>query len=63
LEAFEAHSGIVVRVREDRWKSQFAGKRGTIQKPLVGYAHGAVEVLLEDGSLRSFWLADLSLVD
>ncbi len=53
----------MVRVRNDRWKSEFAGMRGIIQRPLVSYAHGAVEVLLEDGRLRSFWLSDLSMVD
>jgi hypothetical protein len=51
-----------VRVRNGHWKSQFAGMRGTIQMPWVSYAHGAVSVLLEDGSLRLFWLPDLSVV-
>jgi hypothetical protein len=63
LESYEAHRGAAVRVRNGHWKSQFAGMRGTIHKPWVSYAHGAVNVLLEDGSLRSFWLSDLSLVN
>ena len=63
MESYEAHRGTVVRVREGHWKSQFAGMHGTIQKPWVSYAHGAVNVLLEDGSLRLFWLADLAMVD
>ena len=63
MESSEAHKGTVVRVRDGDWKSQFAGMRGTIQKPWVSYAHGAVNVLLEDGSLRSFWLPDLAMVN
>jgi len=54
----------VVRVREDHWKSQFAGMRGTIPELWVSYAPaGAAEVLLEDGSLLLFWLTDLCVVD
>jgi hypothetical protein len=63
LESYEAHRGTVVRVREGHWKSQFGGMRGTIQMPWVSYEHGAVNVLLEDGSLRLFWLSDLAVVD
>jgi len=64
LQANEARRGTVVRVREDHWKSQFASMRGTIPELWVSYAPaGAAEVLLEDGSLRLFWLSDLSLVD
>ena len=63
MQADEARGGTVVRVRNGHWKSQFGGMRGTIQKPWVSYAHGAVNVLLEDGSLRLFWLSDLSWVD
>jgi hypothetical protein len=37
--------------------------RGTIQMPWVSYEHGAVNVLLEDGSLRLFWLSDLAVVN
>jgi hypothetical protein len=37
--------------------------RGTMQKPWASCAHGAVDILLEDGSLRLFWLSDLSVVD
>jgi len=52
-----------VRVREGHWKSQFAGMCGTIQEPWVSAVHGVVDVLLEDGNSRLFWLADLSVVD
>ena len=62
MESYEAHRGTVVLVRNGHWKSQFGGMRGTIQKPWVSYAHGAVNVLLEDGSLRLFWLPDLSVM-
>jgi hypothetical protein len=63
LESYEAQTGTVVRVREGHWKSECAGMRVTIQGAWVSGAHGAVDVLLEDGSLRLFWLADLSVVD
>jgi len=51
-----------VRVRERHWKSEFAGMYGTIQKCLGGSEHAAVDVLLEDGHLKLFWLADFSVV-
>jgi len=63
LQAYEARRGTVIRVRDGHLKSQFAGMRGTIQKRWASCAHGAVDVLLEDGSLRLFWLHDLSVVD
>ena len=63
MEWYETHRGTAVRVREGHWKSQFAGMRGTIQESWVSVAHGAVDVLLEDGSLRLFWLSDLSMMD
>jgi hypothetical protein len=63
LQAYEACRGTAVRVREGHLKSQFAGMCGTIQEPWVSSVHGAVDVLLEDGNSRLFWLADLSVVD
>ena len=51
-----------MRVRERHWKSEFAGMYGTIQKCLGGSEHAAVDVLLEDGHLKLFWLADFSVV-
>ena len=64
MQAFEARRGTVVRVREGYWKNEFSGMRGTIQELWVSDAPaGAVEVLLEDGTLRLFWLSDLSVVD
>ena len=64
MQANEARRGTVVRVREGHWKSRFAGMRGTVQEGRIGYVPtGAAEVLLEDGSLRFFWLTDLSVVD
>jgi hypothetical protein len=63
LQAFDARRGTVVRVKNGHWKSQFSGMHGTIQEWLVGYVPaGAAEVLLEDGSLRLFWLSDLTVV-
>jgi hypothetical protein len=63
LESYQAQTGTVARVREGHWKSECAGMRATIQGAWVSGAHGAVDVLLEDGSLRLFLLADLSVVD
>jgi hypothetical protein len=63
MESYEAHRGTVVRVREGHWNGEFAGMRGTIQESWISVVHGAVDILLEDGSLRLFWLADLSVVD
>jgi len=49
---------------EGHRKNGFSGMRGTIQELWVSYAPaGAAEVLLEDGSLRLFWLRDLVVVD
>jgi len=64
LQAYEARSGTVGRVSEGPWKSDFAGMRGTIQELWVSAAPaGAAEVLLENGSLRLFWVRDLVVVD
>jgi hypothetical protein len=63
LESQEGHSGTVVRVSEGHGKTDFGGMRGTIQELWVSDAPaGAAEVLLEDGSLRLFWFADLAVV-
>jgi hypothetical protein len=54
----------MVRVREGPWKTEFASMRDTIQELWASDAPaGAAEVLLEDGNLRLFWLADLEKVD
>ena len=64
MQASEARGGTMVRVREGHWKSEFSGMRGTIQELWASDAPaGAAEVLLEDGNLRLFWLADLEPVD
>jgi hypothetical protein len=60
---YEAVRGTAVRVREGRWKNEFAGMSGTIQKRWGNSEHAAVDVLLEDGRLEVFWLPDLSVVD
>jgi hypothetical protein len=63
LQAYEARRGRVVQVRQDNWKDDLAGMRGTIQDRWGNSEHAAVEVLLEDGSSELFWLADLAEVD
>jgi hypothetical protein len=50
-------------VREDHWKRQFAGMRGTVQNCWGQPEHAAVDVLLVDGRSELFWLLDLSVVD
>ena len=61
--AYEARRGTVVRVREEHWKSQFAGMRGTVQGLWGQLEHVVVDVLLEDGRRELFWLPDLAVVD
>ena len=60
LQAEEARRGTVVRVREEHWKSQFAGMRGKVQNLWGQSEYAAVEVLLEDGRSELFWLPDLA---
>jgi hypothetical protein len=63
VERYEARRGTVVRVREEHWKSQFAGMHGTIQKCWGNSEHATVDVLLEDGRSELFWLSNLEAVD
>ena len=63
LESYEARRGTVVQVREGHWKSEFAGMYGTIQSCWGQSEHAAVDVLLEDGRSKLFWLPDLAVVD
>ena len=62
LEAYDARRGIVVRVREGHWKSDFAGMLGTVQEVWGQSEHAAVDVLMEDGRLELFWLPNLDAV-
>ena len=50
----------MVCVREEHWKSQFAGMRGTVQNLWGQSEYAAVEVLLEDGRSELFWLPGLA---
>jgi hypothetical protein len=63
LEAYDARRGIVVRVREDHWKADFAGMLGTVQKVWGQSEYAAVDVLMEDGRLELFWLPNLDAVE
>ena len=63
LEAYDAHRGTVVRVREGHWKTDFAGMVGTVQKCWGQSEHAAVDVLMEDGTLHLFWLPNLDVVE
>ena len=63
MEWYEARRGTVVRVREEHWKSDFAGMLGTIQHCWGQSEHAAVDVLLEDRRAELFWLPDLDVAD
>jgi hypothetical protein len=63
LQAYEAHRGTVVRVRDGHWKDQFAGMRGTVQNLWGNSEHATVDVLLEDGRSELFRLPNLAAVD
>ena len=63
MQAYEARRGTEVRVREDHWKSRFAGMSGAVQHIWGNSEHVAVDVLLDDGRSELFWLDDLSVVD
>ena len=63
LEAYEARRGSLVRVREGHWKTEFAGKVGTVQKCWGQSAYAAVDVRLEVGRSELFWLSSLDVMD
>jgi hypothetical protein len=59
LESNEVHPGMVVRVREDRRRPEFAGMVGTVRKSYGATEYLAVDVELEDGQLELFWFHQL----
>jgi hypothetical protein len=63
LQAYEARSGTLVRIKEGHWKSDFAGMLGTIQYCSGQSEYAAVDVLLEDRRSEFFWLTDLEVAD
>ena len=63
LEAHEARTGTLVRVREGHWKTKFAGMCGTLQKCWADSEYAAVDVVFEDGHLELFWLPTLEVVN
>ena len=58
----EARRGTVVRVREDHWKTEFAGMLGTIRGCWGRSEHAAVDVLMADGRRELFRLPNLDAV-
>ena len=63
MEAFEAHRGTVVRVREGHWKGKFAGMCGRVQKCWADSEYAAVDVVFDDGHIELFWLPNLDVAD
>jgi hypothetical protein len=63
LEAYEARTGTVVRVREGHWKTKFTGMCGTVQKCWADSEYAAVDVVFEDGHIELFWLPNLDVVE
>jgi hypothetical protein len=59
LESEEVHPGILVRVREDRRRSELEGMVGIVRKSYGAPEYLAVDVELEDGQLELFWFYQL----
>jgi hypothetical protein len=62
LQAYEAHTGITVRVKEGHWKSKFSGMLGTVEHSWGHPNHPALDVRLENGRLELFWFHELDRV-
>jgi hypothetical protein len=50
---------MLVRVKEDQWKSEFAGMLGTVEHRWGSPDYPALDVRLEDGRLELFWFHEL----
>jgi hypothetical protein len=54
--------GMLVRVKEKHWKTQFGGMLGTVEHRWGNPDHPALDVRLEDGLLVLFWFHELDEV-
>jgi hypothetical protein len=58
----EARPGVVVRVKDGLWKSEFGGMLGTVEHRWGHPDHPALDVRLEDGRSELFWFHELDKV-
>ena len=59
---YEPHPGMLVRVKQRHWRSEFGGMVGTVERRWGNAEHPALDVRLEDGSLELFWFHELDEV-
>jgi hypothetical protein len=62
LQSHEARTGIMVRVKQQHWKSKFGGMRGTVEHKWGHPEHPALDVRLDNGRLELFWFYELDEV-
>jgi hypothetical protein len=63
LQAYEPHPGMLVRVKEEHWKSsQYGGMVGTVKHRWGAPEYPALDIQLEDGRLVLFWFHELDEV-
>ena len=63
MKSEEAHVGKRVRVRVEHRKASLRSQEGTITRRWGNPGHAALDVLLDDGSLRLFWYYELKQAD
>lgn len=63
MEAQEARTGTVVRVKEGYRKADLVGMRGTVQKCWGHPDYAAVDVRLEDRRTELLWIHELDVVE
>ena len=59
MQAYQAHPGMLVRVKEDQWKSEFRGMLGTVEHRWGSPDYPALDVRLDNGRLELFWFHEL----
>jgi hypothetical protein len=63
MQAHEPHLGMLVRVREGHWKSQYGGMVGVVEHRWGHPDFPALDIRLEDGRLKLFWFHELDEVN
>lgn len=59
VQAYEPHLGMVVRVNDRPWRSEFRGLVGTVEHRWGSPEYPALDVRLDDGRLVLFWFHEL----
>jgi hypothetical protein len=59
---YEPQPGMLVRVKERHWRSEFGGMLGTVEHRWGHPDHPALDVRLDDGRLVLFWFHKLDEV-